>query len=107
MQSISIQILPECLATFDRQKFLAQVRAVSRAPEIDEFTEKGQTYLNYNFFTELPKKLWKDLQTALYKHADYSAVISPISIAVYEDDSDQNIFLVLHHVDASEKIDTL
>ena len=107
MQSISIQIQPEFLAAFDRVAFLTQVRAVGRAPEIDEFSEKGKTYLTYNFFTEFPKKLWQDLQSALYQHAEYSAVISPISIAVCEDENHPDGYLILHHFDSTEKVGSL
>jgi hypothetical protein len=107
MQCISIQIQPEFLTGFDRKEFLAQVRAVGRSPEIDEFSEKGKTFLSYNFFTEKPKNLWQDLQSALYKNADYSSVISPISIAVCEDEDNSEGFLVLHHFDSTEKIDSL
>lgn len=107
MQSISIQIQPEFLATFDRNAFLFQVRAVGRAPEIDEFSEKGKTYLTYTFFTEFPKKLWQDLQSALYSHADYSKIIAPISIAAYEDESLPQGYLILHHFDPAEKVDRL
>lgn len=107
MQCISIQIQPEFLASFDRATFLKQVRAKDRSPEIDEFAEKGKTYLNYNFFTEFPKKLWQDLQAALYQHPDYAAVIAPISIAVCEDESHPQGYVVLHHFDPSEKIESL
>lgn len=107
MQSISIQIQPEFLNAFDRAEFLTQVRAVGRTPEIDEFTEKGKTYLNYNFFTEFPKNLWRDLQAALYQHAEYSAVISPISIAICEDENHPQGYLMLHHFDSAEKVDQL
>lgn len=107
MQSISIQIQPEFLTGFDRTEFLAQVRAVGRAPEIDEFSEKGKTYLTYTFFTEFPKKLWQDLQAALYAHAEYSKTISPISIAAYEDETLPQGYLILHHFDNTEKVDSL
>ncbi|RYY76073.1 MAG: hypothetical protein EOO52_00670 [Gammaproteobacteria bacterium] len=107
MQSISIQIQPEFLAEFDRAAFLTQVRSVGRSPEIDEFTEKGKTYLSFNFFTEFPKKLWQDLQQALYQHAEYSKIISPISTAVCEDESHPEGYLILHHFDKTEKVDQL
>jgi len=107
MQSISIQIQPEFLATFDRAAFLTQVRAVGRAPEIDEFKEKSKTYLTYTFFTELPKILWQDLQNALYQHSEYSAIISPISIAAYEDETLKEGFILLHHFDSTEKVGSL
>jgi len=107
MQSISIQIQPEFVATFDRVAFLTQVRAVGRAPEIDEFTEKSKTYVNYTFFTEFPKTLWQDLQTALYQHAEYSGVIAPISIAACEDESHPKGYFLLHHFDPTEKVDSL
>lgn len=107
MQCISIQIQPEKLAAFDRNRFLNQVRAVGRSPEIDAFSEKGKDYLQFNFFTEAPKKLWQDLQIALYEHAEYSTIISPISIAVCEDETNPQEYLVLHHFDANEKTDRL
>ena len=107
MQSISIHIQPEFLAVFDRVAFLTQVRAVGRAPEIDEFTEKSKTYLTYTFFTEFPKKLWEDLQSSLYKHTKYAAIISPISIAAYEDETLPQGYLILHHFDKTEKVSSL
>lgn len=107
MQSISIQIQPEFIAAFDRHLFLTQVRAVGRAPEIDEFSEKGKTYLTYTFFTEFPKKLWQDLQASLYSHANYSPIISPISIAAYEDETLPQGYLILHHFDPAEKVERL
>jgi len=107
MQSISIQVQPEFLEAFDRAAFLTQVRSVGRSPEIDEFTEKGKTYLNFNFFTEFPKKLWQDLQQALYQHTEYSKIISPISIAVCEDESHPDGFILLHHFDVNEKVGQL
>ena len=107
MQSISIQIQPKFAANFDRVAFLVQVRAVGRAPEIDEFSEKGKTFLTYTFFTEFPKKLWQDLQSALYLHAEYPQIISPISIAAYEDETLPQGYLILHHFDSTEKVDSL
>lgn len=107
MQSISIQIQPEYIANFDRTAFLTQVRAVGRAPEIDEFSEKGKTYLTYTFFTEFPKKLWQDLQSALYLHDQYSNIISSISIAAYEDETLPQGYLILHHFDPNEKVSQL
>jgi len=107
MQSISIQIQPEFFAEFDRTTFLTQVRSVGRSPEIDELVEKGKTYLTFNFFTEFPKKLWHDLQNALYQNADYEKIISPISIAVCEDESHPEGFILLHHFDETEKVSSL
>lgn len=107
MHFISIQIQPEFLANFDRQDFLARVRAAGRSPEINEFEEKGQRYLQFTFFTERPKQLWQELQAALYLNCDYSSTISPISIAICENEADADRFLVLHHFDSSEKIDRL
>ncbi len=106
MQYISIQIAPEFLAQFDRHDFLARARAVGRTPEIDEFVEKGEHYLQFHFFTEAPKILWQDLQKALYNHPEYRHVICPISIAVYDDENASDL-LTLHHFDRNEKIDQL
>lgn len=111
MHFISIQIQPEFLNDFNPQDFLSRVRAAGRSPEIDEFEQKGQRYLQYTFFTERPKQLWQDLQAALYNSSDYSAIISPISIAICESEAEgkqpADSFLVLHHFDKNEKIDKL
>lgn len=107
MHFISIQIQPEFLPSFDRQDFLARVRGAGRSPEIDEFEQRGQHYLQFTFFTERPKQLWQDLQAALYLSGDYSSIISPISIAICESESEPDSFLVLHHFDKREKIDQL
>ena len=107
MQCISIQIDPSHSQGFDREKFLAQTRQVDRAPEIDSYEEKGKTYLFFNFFTEFPHQLWKDLRAALYDHSDYSAVISPVSMAVYDDEDTPNEYLLLHHFNPNEPLDQL
>lgn len=109
MNCISIQIAPEFLPDFDRHEFLLRVRSVGRSPEIDTFNEKGKTYLQFNFFTERPTLLWQALQDALYKNSEYSSIISPISIAIFEDNNEKSTdsILVLHHFDANEKIDSL
>jgi hypothetical protein len=107
MQSISIQIQPEHLSKFDQEDFLKRVRALGRSPEIDVFTEQKQQYLQFHFFTEMPKKLWSDLRKALYDDTEYAAVIAPISIAVYEDEDQPDEYLYLHHFDKREKISSL
>jgi len=110
MHFISIQIQPEFSTDFDRHEFLARVRAVGRSPEIDEFVEKGQRYLQFTFFTERPILLWQDLQAALYSSSDYGHIIGPISIAICESDEEgkpKQDFLVLHHFDTNEKCDQL
>lgn len=109
MHCISIQIAPEFLADFDRDDFLLRVRALGRSPEIDAFSEKGKAYLQFNFFTELPKLLWQDLEAALYKNITYGKIISRVSIVVCqnEDENAAEDFLVLHHFDSNEKIDSL
>ena len=111
MHFISIQIQPEFLTHFDRADFLSRVRATGRSPEIDEFEEKGQRYLQFTFFTEFPKSLWQDLQKVLYDHSEYSKIISPISIAICESEPEDKHsrpqFLLLHHFDRNEKLDHL
>jgi hypothetical protein len=106
MHCISIQIQSEHLADFNRKDFLTRVRALGRSPEIDSFTEKGTEYLIYNFFTEQPKILWQTLEKELYKNSQYGAIIGPVSVAVCENENDAADFLVLHHFDSTQKIDT-
>ncbi|MES2676371.1 MAG: hypothetical protein V4660_19185 [Pseudomonadota bacterium] len=106
MYCISVQIQPEFLTSFNKSDFLLRVRAAGRSPEIDDFLEKGQRYLQFNFFTEQPKLLWQELQMALYNNPDYSEIIKPISIVICEDESASEC-LLLHHFDRNEKPDQL
>lgn len=107
MQCISIQIDPSKVGDFDREKFLSQARSVERAPEVDSYEEKGKTYLFFNFFTEFPHQLWSDLKRAYYDHPEYSKIISPISMAVYDDEDQPNEYLLLHHFNPQESLDEL
>lgn len=106
MYCISIQIQPESLTSFNKSDFLLRVRAAGRSPEIDDFEEKGQHYLQFNFFTERPKLLWQELQIALYNNPEYSEIIKPISIVICEDENASEC-LLLHHFDSNEKPDQL
>lgn len=107
MRCLSIQIPPEFMADFDQTEFLSRVRALGRSPEIDRFKEQGKSHLSFNFFTEMPALLWRDLHTHLYLDAHYGAVISATSIAVCEGVEETDEYLVLHHPDPSEKRDPL
>src|SRR5688572_28090899 len=102
MRCLSIQIQPEFLATFDQAEFLSRVRALGRSPEVDKFTEQGKNYLSFNFFTEMPALLWRDLQQHLYLHPDYGSTISACSIAVCEGEQETDDVLLLHHPDPME-----
>lgn len=104
MHCLSIQIKPSAASSFDQVDFLERVRQIGRSPEIDSFSEKGQDYLNYNFFTEQPHTLWNQLKTHLYDHPQYGSHISPISIVVCEGQQQEDD-LLLHHFDAGEKLD--
>lgn len=107
MRCLSIQIPPEFVAEFDQTEFLARVRVLGRSPEIDRFKEQGKNHLSFNFFTEMPALLWRDLQTHLYRDAHYGPVISATSIAVCEGVEEADDYLVLHHPDPAEKRDQL
>lgn len=107
MRCLSIQIPPEFVAGFDQAEFLSRVRALGRSPEIDRFTEHGRNYLSFNFFTEMPALLWRDLHLHLYLDPEYGELISATSIAVCEGAQEEDDYLVLHHFDPAEKRDTL
>lgn len=107
MRCLSIQIPPEFVAEFDQTEFLARVRVLGRSPEIDRFREQGKDHLSFNFFTEMPALLWRDLQTSLYRDAIYGPAISAVSIAVCEGAEENDDYLVLHHFDPAEKRDAL
>lgn len=102
MRCLSIQIQPPFVASFDRAEFLQRVGALSRSPEIDKFTEQGKTYLSFNFFTEMPALLWRDLQQHLYLDATYGPSLSACSIVVCEGKEESDDYLVLHHFDPLE-----
>jgi len=102
MRCLTIQIPPQFVATFDRTEFLLRVRELGRSPEIDAFSEEGNHYLSFNFFTEMPARLWDDLQQNLYRHPEYGAIISQSSIAVCDGEQEADDYLLLHHFDPAE-----
>jgi hypothetical protein len=104
MYCISIQIQPKHARDFDRAAFLHRVRDI-RSPEVDAIEEKGKLFLSFNFFTEFPAKLWGELQDRLYKDPQYTAMISSVSVAICENEDDDDC-LLLHHFDSSEKLDS-
>ncbi len=105
MHCISIQIQPKFARDFDREAFLARVRSI-RSPEVDAIEEKGKLYLSFNFFTEFPVQLWHDLSEVLYKDSAYAAVLSPVSVAICEDEETGDC-LLLQHFNSNEKLDAL
>lgn len=107
MKCLSIQILPEFIADFDRADFLHRVRRLGRAPEVDHFSDGGKAHLSFHFFTEMPAALWRDLHHHLYLDDSYGPKLNPISVVTCENPDDESDFLVLHHPDPTEKIDSL
>lgn len=106
MQCLTIQIDSSFIDSFDRQDFLRRLNAMGRSPEIDAFEEKGRKYLNFNFFTELPKALWDELQIHIYKHDDYGRYISSVSVVACEGERTEDD-LLLHHFDKTIQCDSL
>lgn len=107
MRCLTIQIQPEFVADFDKADFLARVRLIGRSPEVDKFTEQGLSYLSFNFFTEMPVLLWRDLYQNLYMAGDYGTRLAAISIAVCDGEKETDDYLILHHPDPTEKRDLL
>lgn len=106
MQCLTIQIDSSAIDSFNRQDFLRRLNAIGRSPEIDAFEEKGRKYLNFNFFTELPKVLWDELQTHIYKTDEYGKYLGSISIVACEGERPEDD-LLLHHFDPGIKCDSL
>ncbi|ACE85016.1 hypothetical protein [Cellvibrio japonicus] len=105
MYCISIQIQPTFAREFNRDAFLQRVRPI-RSPEVDTYEEKGKLFVSFNFFTEFPQQLWPALQNTLYRDSEYRSIISPISVAICENEATGDC-LLLHHFDANEPLDTL
>lgn len=105
MYCISIQIQPKFAREFDREEFLRRVRPV-RSPEVDAIEEKGKLFLSFNFFTEFPANLWKDLQQVLFADEEYVPQLAPFCTVVCENEDDEEECLLLHHFDPSEPLDS-
>lgn len=104
MYCISFQIQPESAREFDRTEFLQRARTV-RSPEIDAIEEKGKLYLSFNFFTEFPAQLWQELRQALFVDINYAPKLAPLCVVVCEGEADDE-YLLLHHFDSNEKLDS-
>lgn len=104
MQCITIDIQPEFSRAFDQAEFLTRVRPI-RSPEIDRIEERGKLYLQFHFFSEFPAQLWHELYSCLFADAAYRAILAPISVVFCEGET-ENDFLLLHHFDTREKLDS-
>lgn len=102
---ISIQIQPKFAREFNRAEFLDRVRPL-RSPEVDAIEEKGKLFLSFNFFTEFPSPLWKDLKQNLFEDDDYAPQLAPFCTVICESE-DEKQCLLLHHYDPSEPMDSL
>lgn len=107
MYCLSIQVLPACFGTFNREHFLHLLKVVNRTPEIDHYQERQQQFLHFNFFTEQPVTLWQSLQELLLNNADNAAQFLPSIIIICEPLAQPDATLLLHHPDPQEKIDKL
>lgn len=105
MQCISIQIHSSAIPDFDRGDFLARISFTGRSPEIDAFEEKGVSYLNFNFFTEKPAALWRELNKSIYL-GEYGDYMKKVSIVACETDQHPE-GLLLHHYDPRVALDRL
>lgn len=106
MKCLSIQIQDFAIPDFDQQDFLNRVRELGRAPEVDAFEEKGKQYLNFNFFTEMPSALLRELQSNIYADKEYGEYIRSISIVACESENSEDD-LLLHHFDSTQALDKL
>ena len=104
MRCLTLQIRTDAIADFDKEDFLRRLKAIKRAPEIDSFSEKGTRHLHFNFFTEMPEILWRDIKLNLYNESEYGKYLRTISLVACEGEKAGEEYL-LHHYDAAEKLD--
>jgi hypothetical protein len=73
--------------------------------EIEEGLDNGR-YVNLNFQTENKAELWRHVQARLYRHSDFGSFLAASSIALCTGNDAWNDYLLLHHFDPTEELDT-
>lgn len=112
MNALCIQIQPEIVPEIDMNRIHLLIQAVARDQTIvrqlviKEGDDNGP-YTNFVFDTMDLKNLWDLVQHNLYQDEKIGMELTKSSIVTCEGKKGWDDYLLLHHYDSSEKIDSL
>ena len=102
MKYLSLQLQPELNPTVNKEELIDFFKRIGYETEIAEDNESGQ-YINILIKTNDLKGLWLSLKPFFIVNKNYSDSV----IVTCEGDQGWENYLLLHHFDSREKLDTL
>ncbi|MHC4750142.1 MAG: hypothetical protein ACYTFW_09740 [Planctomycetota bacterium] len=112
MKCLSVQIQLERSSKLEEDRIIHSFKEMcdksSLIKHID--IEKGYdegSYININYTTDNLKALWGQIRSHFYEQEDFGLVLAKASIVVCEGDNGWDDYLLLHHFDEREEIDTI
>jgi hypothetical protein len=112
MRSLSIQVQPERSPNFDRDQLTAAFLKIAESSDLvrhhtfDNGYDDG-AYFNYTFDTENLAQLWRMIQETVFEISLFKKHLRKSAIVVCTGDDEWNDYLLLHHWDPTEPIDSL
>ncbi|MBC8217705.1 MAG: hypothetical protein H8E73_04515 [Planctomycetes bacterium] len=112
MKCLSVQIQPERSPDLDNESFIdlfkkwcGKSTCVSGV-DVDEGFDDGG-YINTNCMTSDLGALWSQIRSRFYEGGDSSPGLPKASIVVCEGEHGWDDYLLLHHLDDTEELDTI
>ena len=111
MKTLNVQIQPDLVTDIDAENIvellmsLAKDTSLVQESHVTSGSDDG-CYINVDFQTPDAPRLWQAIQSTLCLTPEKKSPISSTIIVVCEGEDGWNDYLLLHHFDKSEAIDT-
>lgn len=112
MKQLCVQIQPEREPCLDKRAVVRLFEELRRdSPHLLEMcVDEGRgahPYININCTTDNPGSLWAQVKRRVYEESDPGSALARASVVVCEGDAGWDDYLLLHHHDENEKLDSL
>jgi hypothetical protein len=110
MKTISVQFQPALAKDLNVLQLKELFAAISELPTAMKYRViegiDGVEYINFEYATENPAELWSEISTKVYGESAFSSQLGQASIVVCEGKQGWDDYLLLHHFNPSEKLDS-
>jgi hypothetical protein len=107
MKTLSVQILRDRLSEGELTAALHVLKSMAETPlAVEEVKGTDPPYLTVNFEASDARRLWDRLAARMADHSDPLWCVAKASIVVCEGDEGWDDYLLLHHFDPQQSVDT-
>ncbi len=112
MKCLSIQFQPEKSPELDEEKTINRFKEFCNNSKLVNHMDiqrgyDNGLYVSINYTTDDVKSLWNQIRSHFFEQKDFGYILANASIVVCEGDNGWNDYLLLHHYDEKEKVDTI